>query len=204
MNLLETIFALELEGTESATRVWQSCCYDNAIHFDVITDDEAERERVRWATVALTSTDSLVWIIDRIPLAPRLVQCGGLKSIEPSVGGDLKNWMLARVARLWRGRGGTLFSYVTKRSRPLRTFDRASGAQFVVADWNVIRKKQRWETRDYVDLAVGDSPAHLSGFGKSGSGDEMNMRGVSAPRGDPPQVEPLSLHNESFNFGGSR
>lgn len=171
MTLLERILELELaEGTPDELGVWQDLAREHGFKVDVIADDEAEHDRVRSATREHHSIATTVWIIDRIPLAARPVSVGGLRAIQPSEGGDLKRWMAARVARLWRaGRGAMLFAYVAKRGNHL------------------VRKRQRWETRAYVDLAIGDSPAHLSGFGSTGDSDHRN---VAAPRHTPPKGPP--------------
>lgn len=190
MTLLERVLDLELmDGTKSELGVWQDLARECGFRVDVITDEEAEYDRVRSAQrthrheLPIAPT---VWIIDRVPLEPRPVSVGGLRAIQPSEGGNLKQWMAARVAYLWRGRAGTLFWYQTKRYRT-HVVEVPEIGDVVRRGPNLVRKRQRWETRDNVDLAIGDSPAHLSGFGSAA---ESDYRDVTAPRETPPRRPP--------------
>lgn len=164
--MLPKVLEFELMGDAGA--VFPDLAQDNGIDVEAITDDEAEHRRVRYA-----ACDEYLALADPIPYAPRWVRCGGLRAISPSAGGDLKGWMAARVAYLWQRRDRTrmLFEYMTKRK-----FRDRDGHVI----HNLVRKKQRWETRQYVDLAEGDSPPHLSGFHAAKG--KAKMHKVSGPR----------------------
>lgn len=181
---LAAVLHLELmDGTKSELGVWQDLAREYGYRVDVITDEEAEYDRVRSAQRSVHPDLPIaptVWIIDRVPLEARPVSVGGLRAIQPSEGGNLKQWMAARVAYLWRRQAGVLFVYQAKK----KTYrDPITGRRVP----NLVRKRQRWETRDYVELAIGDSPMHLSGFGVTG---ESDTRGVAAPRETPPRRPP--------------
>jgi hypothetical protein len=149
---------------------------------EAISDEAAELDRVKRA-----SCDEYSAFDRPIPYAPRLVRCAGLKAIEPSAGGDLKRWMAARIARLWRRRGRRhLFEYLTKTSVRLADGSRGHGT---------VLKTQRWETRDFVDLEVGDSAPHRSGIGGGA------RRGVAGPRKETPETPPGQFTNHALDFG---
>lgn len=161
------VHVLELELIGDAGAVFPDLARDHGINVEVIASDEAELRRVKAA-----SRDEYVALADPIPYAPRWVRCGGLRAISPSEGGHLKGWLAARVAWLWRRRRDrTLFEYTTK--KPIRLAD---GTRVQ----NVVRKSQRWETRDFIDLAEGDSPPHLSGFHAPRG--KAKLHKVSGPR----------------------
>ena len=179
-EVIERLLEIELCGEPGSARQnapWMDFALDNGIGYEVILDEEAEHDRVRSATGPL----ALLPLIERCPLAPTTVRCAGLRAISPSEGGHFQSWMAARIARLWRARGGTLFRYVTKRKTRMNEFDAATETWRQVRAFSEVRKKQRWETRDFIDLALGDSPPHLSGFPPA-PGTKAKLRGVAGPR----------------------
>jgi hypothetical protein len=158
---------LEPDGAVVARDLALSCNWP----WNEIGDAEAEFDRVRAANTA-----EVMVLCDG-----KEVRCAGMQAITPESGGDLKGWMAARISRLWRRRKRRwLFEYTTKTQVRRRDGSRGPGS---------VIKQQRWETKDFVDLDVGDSPAHLSGIGGG------KRRGVLGPRRNEGQS------NHALDFG---